>query len=135
MMYAKNIGFKTSEESSERRPRRIIVRRFGWTREENPNKKVGLLFDNDMHPGAMHEFRFRRWPCYTLEELLPEILKKCQRDRLVPCVIWMDEQDLIPSLKVVLKNACESVGVDEMIGVEWYPPPSEEERAFVEEHA
>lgn len=64
-----------------------------------------------------------------------EILKKCQRDGIVPSVIWMDEQDLIPSLKVVLKNACESVGVDEMIGVEWYPPPSEEERAFVEEHA
>ena len=78
MMYAKNIGIKTSEESSERRELLLIVRRFGWTREENPNKKVGLLFDNDMHPGAMHEFRFRRWPCYTLEELLLKYSKNAR---------------------------------------------------------
>ena len=126
--YAKKI------QSKHNRPTKLIVRRFGWTREENPNLRVGLLFTHNQHPHAMHQFCFQSWPCYTLEELIPEIVEICKQERAVPCVVWMDELSLIPQMKAVLKQAAEAVGFGEVIDVEWYPPPSAEEEAYIEEN-
>ena len=129
MTYAKEIKFESAEEGDH-----LLVRRFGWTKRENPDQKVGLLFTDNSHPEALHQFHFNQWPCYTLEELLSEALKKCMKDNEVPCIFWVDELSSVPQLKRVLKQASQSIDFDQMIGVEYYPPPSEEERAFVAEN-
>jgi len=129
MTYAKEIKFESAEEGN-----RLLVRRFGWTKRENPDQKVGLLFTDNSHPEALYHFCFNQWPCYTLEELLSEALKKCMKDNEVPCIFWIDELSLVPQLKRVLKLACQSIDFDQIPGVEYYPPPSEEERAYVAEN-
>jgi hypothetical protein len=75
-------------------------------------------------------FRFEQWPTYTIDELLPEILKVVKESKVVPCMIWMDEKSLVKPLSSLLQIVSEQVGFKEKIDVEWYPPPSQEENHF-----
>jgi len=108
---------------------------MGFTKEANPMQLVGVMYHtHDTIPGdGIDVFRFKAWPSYTMDELLPEILKKFRKIDTIPGLIWVDDQSLIQPLRIVLKAANEAVDFHNEIDVEWYPPPSEEERAFYQD--
>ena len=108
----------------------LIVRRMGYTREDNPMQMAGLLFHINDNPCGMDVFYFKDWPVYTLDELLPELAKKMKNVNIVPGMIMVDEQTLVEPLRRTLEVANEAVGFHQKVEVEWYPPPSEEEQAF-----
>jgi len=107
----------------------LIVRRMGYSKD-NPMQMVGLMNHKNNIPGGMDVFHFKTWPTYTLEELLPEILKKLKKINGMPGLIWVDEKSLVKPLRQVLQAASEAIGFHEKVEVEWYPPPSEEEEAY-----
>eukprot|EP00979_Chaetoceros_neogracilis_P017817 scaffold10285_cov258-Chaetoceros_neogracile.AAC.3 len=128
--FAKKIGFKTVDKTSFKPDecRIMIVRHLAFTKRDNPNQLCGISFTDNLT--NMHMFRFEQWPTYTIDELLPEILKVVKESKVVPCMIWMDEKSLVKPLSSLLQIVSEQVGFKEKIDVEWYPPPSQEENHF-----
>jgi hypothetical protein len=109
----------------------LIVRKIGFSNEDNPNKIVGLNWMyQDRGTYDMDMFFFRKWPGYTLDELLPELLKKLRKMGEVPGLFWICEKSLVKPLKDTLKAAGDKLGFNETLTVEWYPPPSAEEEAY-----
>ena len=108
----------------------LIARRMGYTKEDNPMQCVGLMYHINNTPRGIHPFRFKTWPTYTLDELLPEVLKVLESSNIMPGLIWVDEKSLVVPLRQVLLKANEAVCFPEKVEVEWYPPPSEEEQAY-----
>eukprot|EP00986_Skeletonema_menzelii_P016516 scaffold14862_cov151-Skeletonema_menzelii.AAC.5 len=129
MSFAKDKNYQGRKEGQAV----LVIRKLDFTREENPNKVVGL---NWMYPGRdesgydMDFFFFGKWPGYTLDELLPELLKKLKKMDEIPGLFWMCEQSLVKPLKDTLKAAGDKLGYSETLIVQWYPPPSVEEEAY-----
>lgn len=106
---------------------------MGFTQEDNPLHMCGLMYNIDgkaARPEDIDIFCFRNWPSYTLDELLPEIVKKVKKVGIPPGLVWVDDQSLVKPLRHTLKAAGEACGFREVIEVEWYPPPSDEEQAY-----
>ena len=122
--FASDVGFKASDDNGCI----LVVRRLAYRKRDNPKQLFGLSFAQD--PSPPHLFSFKKWPTYSLDELLPHIFQMVKRTNSVPCLIWMDEKSLVRPLRDLLERACGSVGFHEKVKVEWYPPPSEEEESF-----
>mmetsp|Transcript_204 Transcript_204/g.267 ORF Transcript_204/g.267 Transcript_204/m.267 type:complete len:548 (+) Transcript_204:58-1701(+) len=111
----------------------LVVRKIDFSKEENPNKAVGMnwLYPDRNYSGYdMDYFFFKKWPGYTLDELLPELLKKLKKMNEIPGLFWICEKSLVKPLKDTLKAAGDKLGYKETLIVEWYPPPSAEEEAY-----
>ena len=122
--FASDLGFKASDDTDCI----LVVRRLAYRKRDNPNQLFGLSFAQD--PSPPHLVPFKKWPTYSLDELLPHIFQMVKRTNSVPCLIWMDEKSLVRHLRDLLERACGSVKFHEKLKVEWYPPPSEEEESF-----
>jgi hypothetical protein len=125
--FAKSHGYKGQRQGMPL----LVVRKIGFSEEDNPNNVVGLnwMYEN-RSTYDMDIFFFREWPGYTLDELLPELLKKLHKMDEVPGLFWICEKSLVKPLKDTLKAAGDKLGFDETLTVEWYPPPSAEEEAY-----
>jgi len=113
----------------------LVVRKIDFSEEENPNHVVGMnwMYPHQNYGGYdMDYFYFREWPGYTLDELLPELLKKLKKMDEIPGLFWICEQSLVKPLKDTLNAAGDKLGLgsNERLIVEWYPPPSAEEEAY-----
>jgi len=110
----------------------LVARKVGFSNADNPNKIVGLNWVyEDSHRGYdMDMFLFRDWPGYTLDELLPELVKKLYKMDEMPGLIMTCERSIVKPLKDTLKAAAEEMGFNKEFYVEWYPPPSAEEEAY-----
>eukprot|EP00574_Skeletonema_japonicum_P007554 CAMPEP_0201716906 /NCGR_PEP_ID=MMETSP0593-20130828/2769_1 /ASSEMBLY_ACC=CAM_ASM_000672 /TAXON_ID=267983 /ORGANISM="Skeletonema japonicum, Strain CCMP2506" /LENGTH=549 /DNA_ID=CAMNT_0048206829 /DNA_START=137 /DNA_END=1786 /DNA_ORIENTATION=+ len=111
----------------------LVVRKIDFSKEENPNNIVGMnwLYPNQSFNGYdMDYFFFKKWPGYTLDELLPELLKKLKKMNEIPGLFWICEKSLVKPLKDTLKAAGGKLAYNETLHVEWYPPPSAEEEAY-----
>jgi len=127
--YAKKIGFKTIDKATlgpNLSPPVMVVRRLAYTKSENPNQMCGVSFNNM----PIDFFRFEKWPTYTLDELLPQVARIVKQRKAVPCLIWMDEISLVEPLQGLIKAAFHSIGFNEEMEVQWYPPPSAEEQGY-----
>ena len=129
--YAQSIGFKSSNIEGELRgtDETLVVRRVGYTLEDNPSQHCGVTFDS-IPDHVMHFFQFKVWPTYTIMELLPELLKVFKKCKVVPGAILIDEKSLVVPMRVLFKKAFQEIGSLEEIQVKWYPPPSKEDEIF-----
>lgn len=127
MKFARSHGFKGRQPGMPL----LVVRKIGFSEEDNPNNVVGMNWMSENSTQYdMDMFIFREWPAYTLDELLPELLKKLRKMDQVPGLFWICEQSLVKPLKDTCKAAGDKIGFNETLTVEWYPPPSVEEEAY-----
>jgi len=130
--YVKRVGFKSfdwsnspTNDNGESR-KTMFVRRFAYSKSENPNQMVGIRFKG----GIFSYFQFDKWPTYSMDELLPQLLKEMENAKTIPHLIYVDELLLVDPLKTLLKDSFESFGLEEQIEVIWYPPASSEEETY-----
>jgi len=129
--FAKKAGFKALDtdtvfDNNGEFESIMVVRRFAYSKSENPNQMVGIAFKGV--PTTF--FQFSKWPTYSLDEVLPELLKGIKKVKTVPHLIWVDELTLVNPLRALLKVAFGTVGLDEEMDVKWYTPPSSEEKTY-----
>jgi len=101
----------------------LIVRRMGYTKSENSNQNVCMMFKEQ----PVHFFQFEEWPTYNLDEVMSEIWAALVKMRIMPDLLWIDELSVVESVSSLLNEAFEEIGTNGKIGVTWFPPPSEEE--------
>ena len=105
----------------------LLFRRFGYTREENPDRLCTVLINNQV----TNIFTFHDELTYDLDEVLNELFIHIKQHHGAPPMIMLDDLSLIKPLQYVLDCSLKSVGFDEHIQVNWYPPPSKEETRFI----
>jgi len=119
--------FDGSSSSSSEERHFFVFRRFGYTRKDNPEQMCAVL-----HNGApVRMFYFNDELTYNLDEVLREIIV-VMKDTNMPPIIMIDELSVVEPLRKVLGECFEAVGITDSFRIEWYPPPSEEERRFNE---
>ncbi|CAJ1959030.1 unnamed protein product [Cylindrotheca closterium] len=117
---------------------RWVIRRWGYSYEENPNGMAmfmggggplpvsPVMFEVDHERGKDPNDKYI--PTYTLRDILHGVLDAATRWRL-PGVIQPDDLGVVRPLEKVLKECFEEEDVN-AISVQWYPPPSEEESDY-----
>ena len=130
--FAKSHGYEgRSNLTAFKSAATLVARKVGFSNADNPNKIVGLNWVYEDSPRYdMDMFLFQDWPGYTLDELLPELVKKIYKMDEMPGLIMTCERSIVKPLKDTLKAAAEEMGFDKEFNVEWYPPPSAEEEAY-----
>jgi len=113
-----------------------VIRRLGYSYEENPNGFATLMgrgmplgpvmFAVDHERGEDPNDNYI--PTYTLKDALIGIFEASKRHRL-PSVMQIDEIGLVRPLGKVFKQCFEEENAN-VLSVEWYPPASEEEAAY-----
>lgn len=107
----------------------ITIRRFGYTRDENPNLMCAMILGST----PVHMFTFSEWPSYNLDEILKELVICFKDIKKVPSMIMVDELSLVEPMKMLFDEAFITVGMKESSTcptVMWYPPPSAMEQTF-----
>jgi hypothetical protein len=105
----------------------MTLRRFGYTKEENPGKIASFLREGSQ----LHMFQFKGELTYTLDEILCE-LQVIVKNQGMMGVIMIDELSIVDRLHTLLKKCFEEEGIKGELRVKWYPPPSEEESKFTD---
>lgn len=105
----------------------LLFRRYGYTKEENPNKICLLMFNFE----KIDYFEFKHDELtYNLQEVMDQLLLLMEKIGGIPSVIQCDELSVVEPLDFLLKRFLGLAGVRDGVTVQWYPPPSEEETRF-----
>jgi hypothetical protein len=123
---AKKVGVES--RTNNKGPSSITIRRFGYTKDENPNLICVMMLGST----PVHTFTFSEWPSYNLDEILEELLICLKKIKKMPAIIMVDELSLVEPMKLLFDEAFRMVAIKESKRPKfvWYPPPSAMEQAF-----
>jgi hypothetical protein len=96
-----------------------VFRRHGYTEKENPDRLLSVFTAE----GPIMQFHRIQSFHVTAEEIVRILDETCQFTKMRPLILMVDEIDILQTVRQLLS------GPPCNIRVEYYPPPSAEERA------